>query len=238
MKYNLLKIFEITIVNLITIFRLIGAVILPFIYFNKGTDTTAIWIICLFLTDAVDGFLARILKVSTFFGSSMDALSDKILNAIAFIILGFEYRIMIPPLILEIAIMLTIYSTYRFGGNIQSSRIGKTKTIVLDVCVVLSFILLSLDAFELKGIIIGYIIKNTNGFIGLFGCIITILSIITLIDYNKKNRLTRNNPKLIHIKYQDKERKTIKEIIKCSFDTEYYRAHKDESIMKQFYKRK
>jgi phosphatidylglycerophosphate synthase len=169
MKYNLLKIFEITIVNLITIFRLIGAVILPFIYFNKGTDTTAIWIICLFLTDAVDGFLARILKVSTFFGSSMDALSDKILNAIAFIILGFEYRIMIPPLILEIAIMLTIYSTYRFGGNIQSSRIGKTKTIVLDVCVVLSFILLSLDAFELKGIIIGYIIKNTNGFIGLFG---------------------------------------------------------------------
>ncbi|NLC47877.1 MAG: CDP-alcohol phosphatidyltransferase family protein [Tenericutes bacterium] len=238
MKHKLIKIIEIAVVNVITIFRLIGAIILPFVYFNKGTSTAAIFILVLFLTDAIDGFLARTFKVSTFFGSSMDALSDKVLNAIALIILSIEHRIMLAPLILEVSIILTTYSTYRFGGNVQSSKIGKIKTIVLDVFVILSYILISMNSIEIKNIVISHIIKNTDAFIGLFGGIITILSIIALIDYNKKNKLTRNHPKLVHVKYLDKERKSFKEIIRCSFDTEYYKAHKNESIMKQFYKRK
>lgn len=238
MKYNALKISEIVVVNLITLFRLVGAIILPFIYYNSGTATAAIWILILFLTDAIDGFLARTFKVSTFFGSSMDALSDKMLNAVAFIILGLEYTIMITPLIIEIAIMFNTYSTYRFGGNVQSSKIGKIKTIILDVFVVLSFALLSLPVFNIDNVIINYLIESTSGFIALFGCIITILSIITLIDYNKKNKEVRNNKKLTHIKYQKKIKKNFQEILHTAFDTEYYAKHKDEPIMRQLYKNK
>lgn len=238
MKYSVLKIVELVVVNIITMTRLVGAVILPFIYVKYGPSICAIWTIVLFATDAIDGFLARTLKISTFFGSAMDGISDKLLNAISFVILGLQYNIMIPPLILEIAIITTLYSTYRFGGNIQSSKTGKIKTIILDVCVILSFLLMSLPALKLSNGIINHLISYTNTYIMLLGCIITIASIITLIDYNKKNKSTRNNKKLTHIKYQHRIKKNTKEIISDLFNTEYYIKHKNEPIMKQFYKTK
>ncbi len=238
MKYSALKIVELIIVNLITLTRLVGALLLPVIYIKYGASICAIWTIVLFATDAIDGFLARSLKISTFFGSAMDGISDKLLNAISFIILGLQYNIMLTPLILELAIFLTIYSTYRFGGNIQSSKIGKTKTIILDVCVILSFVLMSLPALNINNIVINHLIHNTGIYIALLGCIITISCIITLMDYNKKNKNTRNNKKLTHIKYQHRIKKTSKEVISDLFNTEYYRKHKNEPIMKQFYKTK
>ena len=122
--------------------RLIGAFILPFIYFKHGVNYASIYIIILFLSDAIDGFLARLLNASTFFGSSLDALSDKLLNAVSFIILGIEYNILLAPLTIEVAIMYTSYSTYRYGGNVKSSVTGKIKTIVLDIAVIFIFLLL------------------------------------------------------------------------------------------------
>lgn len=236
MKYSALKIIELIFVNLITFTRLLGAFTLPFIYYFKGPSICAIVTIILFLTDAIDGFLARTLKISTFLGSSLDALSDKFLNAISFIILGIEYNIMIPPLILEISILLTNYSTYRFGGNVQSSIIGKIKTIILDVFIVFSFILLSLNAININNKIVNYFINNTTTYINIFGCIITIACIIALLDYMKKNKQTRNNPKLTHVKLQKRKRKTLKEVMKDAIDTKYYIKHKDEAIIKQLYK--
>ena len=105
MKYSITKTIELIIVNAITLCRLLGALLLPFIYHLYGINVVAILTIFLFLSDALDGFLARKLKISTFFGCSMDALSDKVLNAIVFILLGIEYRYMIPPLIIEILIL-------------------------------------------------------------------------------------------------------------------------------------
>ena len=236
MKYSALKITELIFVNLITLTRLLGAFALPFIYTFKGASVCAIVTIILFLTDAIDGFLARTLKISTFLGSSLDALSDKLLNAISFIILGIEYNIMIPPLILEISILLTNYSTYRFGGNVQSSIIGKVKTIVLDVFVIFSFILLSLNVINTNNKIINYFIDNTTTYINIFGCIITIACIVALLDYMKKNKQTRENPKLTHVKFQKRKRKTFKEVMRDAIDTKYYIKHKDEAIMKQLYK--
>ena len=136
-----LKTIKLILINSITITRLIGSLILPFVYYKYGASLVSLFIIILFLTDAIDGFLARKLKCSTFFGSILDACSDKLLNAISFIILSLEYTIMLAPLIIEISIMYTIYSTYRYGGNVQASRIGKNKTIILDIFVILSFII-------------------------------------------------------------------------------------------------
>lgn len=236
MKNNALKIIKLIIVNFFTIARLIGAFLLPFIYVEKGSGVCSIWTICLFLTDAIDGFLARTLNISTFFGSSMDALSDKILSTVALIILGLTYTIMIPPIILEAAILLTIYSTYRQGGNIQSSKVGKIKTVILDICIIGSFILLSLPAFHFNSFIVNYIIINTPYYITLLGCISTIAVIIALLDYKRKNTIARDNPNRIQIKELPRIRKTFKEVMRDSFDTKYYLKHKDEPIMKQFYK--
>ncbi len=235
MKKDVWKITKLTIVNLITLIRLIGAIILPFIYIHYGVSIVAIWVIILFSSDMIDGFLARKLNASTFFGSILDASSDKILNAISFIILGIEYNIMIAPLAIEISILYTIYSTYRYGGNIQASIIGKIKTIILDICVILCFILLSLPSFNINSSFIDYVILHTSEYITVLAIITLIFGIIALNDYLKKNKEARSNPKCMDIKYEEKNRKKIKLIFKQLFDTKYYLKHKNEPIMKQFY---
>lgn len=236
MKKKYVKTFKIILVNSFTIIRLFGAFSLPFIFVFKGVNICALCCIVLFLTDAIDGFLARTLKVSTFFGSSMDALSDKCLNFISFTLLGINNNIMFAPLILEISILLTIYNTYRQGGNIQSSIMGKIKTVILDVLVIFSFLLLSLPTFKIKVWWYALLIKETPDLITLFGCIITIASILALLSYKKKNLIERNDPTNVKIKNTVRVKKSFKEVMHDAFDTEYYKKNKDEPIMKQFYK--
>lgn len=165
----------------------------------------------------------------------MDAFSDKLLNTISFIILGFEYNIMFAPLIIEISILYTSYSTYRYGGNVKTSMIGKIKTIILDVLVICSFILLSLQNIANKPYVVEKLIENTNTIIYVFGLVIIVFCLITLYDYMKKNKIARKNPKCMDIKTEHKKRKPIKMIINHIFDAEYYEKHKNKSIMKQLY---
>lgn len=236
MKYSCIKIIELVLVNAITLCRLFGALFLPIAYHLYGINFVALVTIFLFITDAIDGFLARRLKISTFFGCSMDALSDKVLNATLFILLGIEYRYMIPPLIIEILIFYISYLTYKNGGNVKSTKTGKIKTIILDVCVILSLILLSIPKLNIDGKVIKYIISNTDFYIIILSSIITISCLIALLDYIKRYKNARFNPKYIKVKKRKKTGKSFKEIITRSFDIEYYSKHKDESIMDQLYK--
>ena len=235
MKYSCIKIIELVLVNAITLCRLFGALFLPIAYHLYGINFIALVTIFLFITDAIDGFLARRLKISTFFGCSMDALSDKVLNATLFILLGIEYRYMIPPLIIEILILYISYLTYKNGGNVKSTKTGKIKTIILDVCVILSLILLSIPKLNINGKVTKYIISNTDFYIIILSSIITISCLIALLDYIKRYKNARFNPKYIKVKKRKKTGKSFKEIITRSFDIEYYSKHKDESIMNQLY---
>lgn len=215
--------------------RLIGAFILPFIYFKHGVNYASIYIIILFLSDAIDGFLARLLNASTFFGSSLDALSDKLLNAVSFIILGIEYNILLAPLAIEVAIMYTSYSTYRYGGNVKSSVTGKIKTIVLDIAVIFIFLLLSLTNFNITYSFLLKIMDYTNIIIYVLSFIIIMAGLIALVNYIGINKEARLNPNCMNIKYKNKKRKIFKQIIKEFFDIDYYKKYKNESIMKQLY---
>ncbi len=232
MKNKLIRIILIIFINSITLTRLIGSFVLPFIYYKYGVSIASIVILALYLTDAIDGFLARRLHASTFFGCAMDALSDKLLNFVAFILLGLTYNIMFCPLILEITIMLINYLIYRHGGNVSTSKTGRFKTIILDIFVILCFVILSLPALNINL----FSTSTLNILINIFTMVIIIFDFITIVDYDKKYIMTKNNPKLIHIKYQNRKRKTIKEAKHDLFDTEYYLKHKNESIVKQFYK--
>ena len=229
------KIIKIILVNSITIFRLIGALSLPFLLHLYGISFVSLFIIILFLSDSIDGFLARKLKVSTFFGCMMDGVSDKVLNTIAFIILSLQYNFMLAPMVIEIAIMYTMYSTYRYGGNVKTSKIGKIKTIFLDLFVILSFILMSLPLFSTKTKIVRYLIGHTELFVNSFAFIIILACLITLFDYLRKNTYARLNPDCNKIKYERKKKKPASLVIKQLFDTSYYAKHKDESIARQLY---
>lgn len=235
MNNKKVKIVEMIIVNIFTIVRLVGAFILPYIYYNYGANITACVVIPLFLTDTIDGFLARHWKVTTFWGCMTDAVCDKALNTIAFIILGLEYNIMFAPLIVEIAILYTCYSTYRYGGNVKSSTIGKLKTVVLDILVVLTFILMALPLLHINNNFINYLIIKTEYLVSVFGIIILIATLVALFDYMEKNKTARKNPDCMKIKKTKRKKKTFKQIMKLFFDTEYYQEHKDESIMKQLF---
>lgn len=230
MNNEVKKIVKLVAVNSITFIRLIGSLLLPFIYIKYGPIVVASFIIIIFLTDAVDGYLARKLKVATFFGSIIDGSSDKLLNVISFVILGIEYNFMLAPLIIEIAILYTMYSTYRYGGNVQSSKIGKVKTIILDVLVVVSFIVIALPTLN-----INILANYTEKIINIFSLIILLACLITLYDYLKKNKKARENPNCIAIKHTKRKKKSFNLIKKQLFDTKYYEKHKDESILKQFY---
>lgn len=235
MKYSLLKKIEIIFVNLITFSRLLGAILLPYIYISKGVSEFAFWTIILFLSDFIDGFLARTLKVSTFFGCAMDAFSDKLLNATSFILLSLENNSILFPLILEIAIMYTSYSTYRYGGNVKSTKIGKIKTVILDVCIIFCFILSSLPKYNIDTTFVIYLINNTSQYIDILCSIISVSCLIALLDYVRINKIARNNPHCVEIKYEEKKKKSFKTLMNNAFDINYYANHKNESIMQQFY---
>ena len=224
------KIIKLIIVNTITSIRLIGAFVLPFIYLKYGANIVAIFVIILFLSDAIDGFLARTFKISTMFGSAMDALCDKVLSLTAFIILGLEYNIMFIPLGLEIIIILINYLIYRAGGNVQSSLTGKIKTVIIDISTIISFILISLPALKIN---IDYDISTL---ILIFGILSIIAEIFAIINYSLKYKRTLKDPTLTKIKYQNRKRKTLKEALTDSFSHEYYLEHRNESILKQLYK--
>ncbi len=205
---------------------------MPIIFYKYGNSVTALIVLILYLTDAIDGLLARKLHLTTFFGGAMDAMCDKLLNFVAFILLGLMYNIMFCPLVLEITIILINYLIYRHGGNVQTSKTGRLKTIILDIFVILSFVVISLPALKI------YIFTNNivKLLINIFSIIIVVVDFITIIDYDKKYKLVKNDPKITHIKYQNRKRKTINDIKHDLFDTEYYLKHKNESILKQFYK--
>lgn len=100
----------------------------------------------------------------------------------------------------------------------------------------MSFILLSIPKIGINGKVIKYIIINTDFYIIILSSIITISCLIALLDYIKRYKETRYNPKYIKVKKRKKLGKSFNEIITRSFDIEYYSKHKDESIMDQLYK--
>ncbi len=235
MQKNKCQKFKIILVNSITLLRLIGFFVLPIIYFHYDAGVCAIVTLCLFLTDFIDGFLARKLKASTLIGAFLDALCDKLLNIMSIVLIGITYENMLFPLIIEVAILYTSYETYRYGGNVKSLTIGKIKTFILNVCVIVCFVFLAINKLNTNNTIILYIINHTEVFINFFSSITSIFCLITLILYIKKYEETREDRNAIKIVKTKKKFKSKEELKKIAFDTQYYLKHKDESIMAQLY---
>lgn len=216
-----LKIF----VNFITLFRLVGSFVLIPVYYIFGLKVVSIFSLFLFLTDLIDGFLARKFKVSTFFGSSMDALSDKTLGVISLGILSSVSPLMFIPLIIEILILLVNIIAYKNNANIKSSRIGKVKTWALGITVIGSFIAALYD-------------NNSIEIISYLAALATTFDILTLIDYIGNAYAAFKNKHKVIIVNDSLVLKSFKEVLIDSWDCEFYKKYKNESIRKLLYKEK
>lgn len=198
---------NIILVNTFTFIRLIGVLFIFPIYVSYGTFVTGVYLIFIYATDKVDGFLAHRLNSCTFFGSMLDSLSDKILNGVVCIALFNITKLSIIPLIFEILIFLLSLLRFKFNQSMKTNNIGRTKMVVLAVTFILSFLLS--DSL------------CSNDYLILFMPLL-VMEIFTFLSYlinflKREKKLQKN---IIE------KRKNVKNKL---FDPEFYEINKDLS---------
>lgn len=190
-------------VNIITTFRFVYTLFLPVLKMKISRMAFIINIICLFLTDTIDGFLARKCKVQTLYGALMDTIADKALCIVLLILLAEKIDVISILIIFEIIIAIINTIAMIRGKKTKSTMTGKVKMCVLSTTIALNY----LYCF---GVVERTIAATSIG--------ITILTqIITVINYIK---FTLNSPKM-----EEKtifEVRNIKDLKYVLFDTEYY----------------
>ena len=119
------------IVNTLSMARIIGAILMPLFFNVLGMREIIIVLICLFITDTLDGFLARKWKVQTRGGALLDPLGDKLLAVSCIFSFIKDQPLLLVVLLLDVAIAtLNIYRALH-GEEFKTSIVGKVKTWVL-----------------------------------------------------------------------------------------------------------
>ncbi len=176
---------KLLLINGLTLIRVIGTFILVPIYKNLGGFYVGILSLICYLTDSIDGILARGMKASTFFGALFDGVADKLFTIINFIVLYLITPYALIPIVFEILIVLVQVFKYNRNYNLNSNIIGKSKVWVLAISVVLIFLLSDIsNIIFLPANIKEFLISITNKklyFYLLFPAII--MEALTLLSY-------------------------------------------------------
>jgi len=112
-------------VNGITIYRIIAAPLLLLLMIKHHAEIFK-WLLALsFLTDTIDGYLARQYKVVSILGAKLDSVADDLTVAVAFtgiIIVNPEFlrQEMIPVIVLLVLFMLQAASAFVRYGKMSS----------------------------------------------------------------------------------------------------------------------
>ena len=126
--------------NLLTLFRLF---LIPvfILCFYSGIENARFWAAFVFwlaaITDALDGYLARKLQQSTPFGAFLDPVADKVMVAVALVLIAVDSLslwVTVPAIIMisrEIVISALREWMAELGkrANLAVSNLGKYKTI-------------------------------------------------------------------------------------------------------------
>lgn len=222
------------LVNLITLSRLIGAFLLPVVYFKCGVESLAVWVVIIFLTDFIDGSLSRKLKVESFFGGLLDAVSDKVFAFSLLAILTYYYPAMFIVLFLEFLIFVLNTLTFKDNKNIKSSKMGKFKTMILDINVSFMFVLLSKDIYlnYLPSNIVSLLNNKSEAIIYILIGVLIGMQLLTINDYQKKNL-----KEVSYEKVSFKEMLPFKEIMFRITNREFYIQNKDKKLKELLYKK-
>lgn len=132
---------KLLLVNGLTALRIAGTFLLIPIYMTYGGIAAAATAAACYATDFLDGFLARKLKASTFFGSFFDGFSDKAFNLVNFLILCSITPLAWIPILFELGIIGVQFAKYKSNMNVQSSMIGKAKMWVAGITMFVALLL-------------------------------------------------------------------------------------------------
>lgn len=189
-------------VNLITTMRFIYTLALPVLKVKVSKLAFIINIGILFITDSIDGILARKFKVQTLYGSMMDTIADKSLCIMLLLLLVGNLQILAPVLIGEVIIaLINIVATIK-GKKTKSSMMGKTKMWLISITIVLSYM---------------YYFNVCNYYIWVASLVLTTaMQIATIINYIFRISKQENNTSQI---YKTKNWEELKYIL---FDSDYY----------------
>lgn len=254
------------LVNLITSIRSLGTIAIIPVFFQCGSFITALTAAGFLVTDFIDGFLARKLKVQTFFGSLLDAVSDKAFGIICLLLLSTLNPIFLAIIGLELGIFAINYKSGQEGKNVKTSGAGRAKTLLLAGTIVGSFF--CYGAPTLKEVLNYVNISTFNSLLEMNPTLLTtILAIPTIganlyvakdyLNISKKQEkeetkeettpfeemtasleeIAQKREKLISQKEELKELKSRQEIFHDLFDTEFYLEHKDDRLKTLLYKR-
>ena len=173
--------FKKNIPNIITISRIISLV-LGFIFFIKDNIVVSL-ILYIYgaVSDMIDGYLARKLDAYSKMGQYLDAISDKLyfLSLIIILLLNKNYLIIIP-LIMEIIISVINYLTIRKYKTVFTERVGKHKTTLLMLTLILGVLTIKINS--LKYMYILFLLLTT------YFHIQTIIAYINQLN-NKSNKI-------------------------------------------------
>lgn len=140
--------------NIITISRIVS-LILGFVFFIKNKIILSlIFYIYGAVSDALDGYFARKLSAYSKFGQYLDAISDKLyFLSLIIILLIYKYYLMVTPLIIELIISVINYLILKKNKKVFTERVGKFKTTLLIIDLILGII-----SIKIKEIIYPHII--------------------------------------------------------------------------------
>lgn len=254
------------LVNLITSIRSLGTIAIIPVFFQCGSFVTALTAAGFLATDFIDGLLARKLKVQTFFGSLLDALSDKAFGIICLLLLSTLNPIFLAVIGLELGIFAINYKSGQEGKNVKTSGAGRAKTLLLAATIVGSFF--CYGAPTLKEVLNYINISTFNSLLEMNPTLLTSILAIPAIGANlyvakdylnisKKQEkeeqeeeltpfeemtisleeIAEKREKLLSQKEELKELKSRQEIFHDLFDTEFYLEHKDDRLKTLLYKR-
>lgn len=126
--------------NILTFSRALAPfVIIPTIMLGN-LKLAILELIFFIITDFLDGKLARKFNAVSEFGIKLDAVCDKIFAMSLVIPAVFEFPILIFNLIIELAISYTNVSSEVKGNNPRTTIIGKVKTTILSITLILIYI--------------------------------------------------------------------------------------------------
>lgn len=140
--------------NIITISRIVS-LILGFVFFIKNKIILSlIFYIYGAVSDAFDGYFARKLSAYSKFGQYLDAISDKLyFLSLIIILLIYKYYLIVIPLIIESIISVINYLILKKNKKVFTERVGKFKTTLLIIDLILGII-----SIKIKEIIYPHII--------------------------------------------------------------------------------
>lgn len=235
---------SVIIVNSVTMTRVIGTFILPFVSQNMSPARLIIYIGLLLLTDAVDGLLARRLKASTVFGSILDATADKFLGIACLGVLAGKFPIMLCPIVTETIITIINTRGAVGGSTTDSSTLGKIKTWVLGLSIVLGFATVYINDIinginsttKIGQILITFLedmATNPDMIMAIIASITVGAGIIVSCDYQIKVKNEIKKAKAEGFELDKWVLKKGKDLMYALFDEEYYQKTKNLPLAKK-----